>query len=120
MTKIPYEVPAEIRDFAEKSVGEGRKAFERFIEAAKQVAAQAEGATGTLQSSAKGVGAKAIGFTEVNVKAAFDLAQKLVHAKDPQEIFALHSEYVKTQLAAIQEQAKALGTAVQQAVTPKK
>jgi hypothetical protein len=43
------------------------------------------------------------------VNAAFDLAQKLVHAKDPQEFFAHQYEYVKMQHAAIEEQAKELG-----------
>ena len=33
MTKIPYEIPAEIRDLTAKSVEDARKAFESFIEA---------------------------------------------------------------------------------------
>ena len=118
--KIPYEVPAEIRDLTEKSVEEARKAFERFVEAAHKATAQAEGTAHSLQSSAKDVSAQALSFTEANVNAAFDLAQKLVHAKDPQEILAHQSEYVKMQLAAIEEQAKELGTAVLKAVPPKK
>jgi hypothetical protein len=43
MTKIPYEIPAEIRDLTAKSVEEARKAFESFIEAAHKATAQAEG-----------------------------------------------------------------------------
>ena len=54
-----------------------------------------------------------------NVNAAFDLAQKLVHAKDPQEVFQLQSEFVKIQLNAIQEQTKALGAAFQRVTTKK-
>ena len=54
------------------------------------------------------------------MKAAFDHAQKLIHAKDPQEMLAHQSEYVKKQLAALEEQAKELGTAVRKAVTPDK
>ena len=41
MTKIPYEIPAEIRDLTAKSVEEARKAFESFIEAAHKATAQA-------------------------------------------------------------------------------
>jgi phasin len=120
MIKIPYEVPAEIRDLTEKSVEEARKAFERFVEAAQKASSQAEGTAHILQSSAKDVSARAISFTEANVHPAFDLAQKLVHAKDPQEILAHQSEYVKMQLAAIEKQAKELGTAALTAVPPKK
>src|SRR5580692_7283519 len=120
MTKIPYEIPAEIRDLTAKSVEEARKAFGSFIEAAHKATAQAEGTANALQSSAKDVSAKALSFTEANLKAAFDHAQKLIQAKDPQEILAHQSEYVKKQLAAMEEHAKELGTAVLKVVTPDK
>jgi len=57
-------------------------------------------------------------YTEQNVNAAFDLAQKLLRAKDPQEAFALQSEYLKAQLAALQTQAKELGAVIQKSVIP--
>jgi phasin len=120
MTKITYEIPTEIRDLTAKSVEEAREAFGSFIEAAHKATAQAEGTANALQSSAKDVSAKALSFTEANLKAAFDHAQKLIQAKDPQEILAHQSEYVKKQLAAMEEHAKELGTAVLKAVTPDK
>jgi phasin len=120
MSKIPYEIPAEIRDLTAKSVEEARKAFGSFIEAAHKATAQAEGTANALQSSAKDVSAKALSFTEANLKAAFDHAQKLIQAKDHHEILAHQSEYVKKQLAAMEEHAKELGTAVLKAVTPDK
>ena len=51
-------------------------------------------------------------FAEINVNAAFDLAEKLVHAKDLQEVLSIQSEYVKAQMAAIQSQTKELGEVV--------
>ena len=36
MTKLPYEIPPEIRDLTAKSVEEARKAFENFVEAARK------------------------------------------------------------------------------------
>jgi hypothetical protein len=77
-----------------------------------KASAKAEVAAETLQSSAKNVSANALSFTEANIKAAFDHAQKLAHAKDLQEILAHESEYVKAQLAGLQEHAKELGAAV--------
>jgi phasin len=74
----------------------------------------------SVQSRAKDVSAKALSFTEANLKATFDHAQNLIQAKDPQEILAYQAEYVKKQLAAIEEHAKELGTAVLKAVTPDK
>jgi Phasin protein len=88
MIKIPYEIPTEIRDLTAKSVEDARKAFGSFIEAAHKATAQAEGTANALQSSTKDVSAKALSFTEANLKAVFDHAQKLIQAKDPQEILA--------------------------------
>ena len=59
-----------------------------------------------------------LAYTEQNVNAAFDLAQKLVKAKDPQEALTLQSEYMKAQLAVLQNQAKELGVVIQKSVTP--
>jgi phasin len=118
MSNLNLEIPAEVRDFAEKTVDQARKAFDSFVAAAQKAAAQSEAAAETMTASAKEVNAKAIGFAEANVKAAFDLADKLVQAKDPKEFLAIQSEFLKTQVAAVQEQAKALGEAVKKAVTP--
>lgn len=118
MSKVPYEIPAELRDFAGKSVEQARKAFETFIGAAKQGAASFENSA--IPAPAKEMGEKAVAFAENNVKAAFDLAEKLVASKDIQEIMAHQSDFLKAQLAAVQEQAKAFGEQVQKAVTPKK
>ncbi|MGH6801388.1 MAG: phasin family protein [Methylocella sp.] len=120
MTKIPYEIPAEIRDLTAKSVEDARKAFESFVAAAHKATAQAEDTAIALQSSAKEASAKALSFTEASMKAAFDHAQKLIQAKSPQEILAHQSEYVKKQLAAMEEHAKEIGAAVLKKVTPDK
>jgi len=53
------------------------------------------------------------------VNAAFDLAQKLVRVKDPQEALTLQSEFLKTQINALQSQAKELGELIQKSAAPK-
>ena len=113
-----YQVPNEVRDFAEKSVEQARKAFEGFAGAA-QKALHSSSDLPLVPPEAKDMGAKAFSYAEANVNAVFDLAQKLVHAKDPQEVFQLQSEFVKIQLNAIQEQTKELGAAFQRAATKK-
>jgi phasin len=118
MPGSPFEIPNELRDFAERSVDQARKAFEGFLSVAQRASGAAGDATNTSQSGAKSVGAHVLSYTERNVNAAFDLAQKLVRAKDPQEALALQSEYLKTQLAVLQEQAKELGAVVQKSLTP--
>ena len=110
-----YEVPAEMRDFAERSVAQARKAFEGFMGAVHKTAGNVESPAIPGLSGAKDVSLKAVSFAETNVNAAFDLAEKLVHAKDLQEVLAIQSDYVKAQMAAIQSQTKELGEVVQKA-----
>ena len=119
MSQLPYEIPAEMRDFAEKSVEQARKAFEGFIGAAQKAVGTVDASAFSVPAGVKDIGAKAMSHAESNVKAAFDHAQKLVHAKDLQEVMQLQADFLKSQMANLQEQAKEIGTSVQNAVTPK-
>ena len=111
-----YEVPSDMRDLAEKSVDQARRAFDGFMTAAQKAAGQADTSAASMTTNAKSLGSKAMGFAESNVRSAFDLAQKLVRAKDLQEVLTLQSDYAKSQMSTIQEQAKELGSLMQGAV----
>jgi len=103
-----FEIPAEMRALAEKSVEQARQAFESFVSAATQAATSAEKRATGAQAGAKGIGALAVRFAERNIASSFELAEQLVRAKDSQEVVALHADYVKRQLAALTDQAKEL------------
>jgi phasin len=120
MTNSAFEVPNELRDFAEKSVDQAKKAFEGFVTVAHKTIGAVDDAAATTTTSAKSLGSQVLGYTEQNVNAAFELAHKLVKAKDPQEAIAIQTEYVKGQIAALQEQAKAIGGLIQSAAVPTK
>lgn len=105
---MKFEIPAEMRAMAEKGVEQARQAFDTFAAAAQHAVSTAESHAKDAQSGAKEAGELAMRFTERNIASAFDLAQKMVHAKDPQEVMALHAEYTKNQIATLTEQAKEL------------
>ena len=119
MNTKPYEIPSEMRDMAERSVEQARKAFEGFVGAAQKAAGTFQGATSNFQTGMQDVSSRTMSYAEGNIKSAFDHAQQLVKAKDMQEILQLQSEYVKTQIANLQEQAKEIGSLVQQSAKPK-
>ena len=104
----PFEVPPQMREFAEKSVAQAKLAFDSFVSAAQQAVNTAETHAATARTGAKEAGELAMQFAEKNIASSFDFAQKLVRAKNPQEITALHSEYVKSQVATLTDQAKEL------------
>ena len=121
MSTSAYEVPTEMREFAERSVAQARKAFEGFMGAVQKSTTAIEAPAGNpALTGAKDMSAKAVSFAESNVNAAFDLAEKLVHAKDIQEVMALQTEFLKAQMANIQAQAKELGETMQKASGVKK
>jgi phasin len=104
-----FQIPPEMRAIAEKSVEQAKQAVEGFISAAQRTASALEGQAETARKGAKDVGGKAMGFVEQNIATSFDFAQKLVRAKDVQEMLELQAAFVRTQMQALSEQAKELG-----------
>ena len=112
-----YEIPPEMRDFAEKSVDQARKAFESFIGAAQKAMGKADTTATSMQTGARAIGDKAVSFAEQNVRSAFDYASRVVKVTDMQELMQLQSDYVKNQMATLQEQAKDFGSTFQSTVS---
>jgi phasin len=111
-----YEIPAEMRDFAEKSVEQARKAMDGFIGAAQKTVDTFEGSATTVQTSAKDMTRKTFSYAEQNIAAAFELAQKMVRAKDLQEAMQAQAEFVRSQFEAMQTQMKEFGSMAQTAM----
>jgi phasin len=111
-----YEIPAEMRDFAEKSVEQARKAMDGFIGAAQKTVDTFEGSATTVQASAKDMTRKTFSYAEQNIAAAFEFAQKMVRAKDMQEAMQAQTEYVRSQFEAMQAQMRELGSSAQSAM----
>jgi len=112
-----FEIPPEIRQVAEKSLEEARKAFDGFIAVAQKAAMDMERQATAAQAGAKDVGKKAIAFAEQNAATSFEFAQKLALAKSAEEIIQLQTEFLKTQMHALSNQAKELGEAATTAAT---
>jgi phasin len=90
MIEPKLEVPAELRDLAEKTIDQAEKAFGMFFDAANKSMTSVPG-LGTEISK------QALTFTEQNMKAAFEHARKLVHATDLQQAIQIQSEFLRSQ-----------------------
>ena len=104
-----FEIPAEMRAFAERSFEQAKFAFDKFMDAAQSTMNTFESQTNVAQVGAREVTEKIREFAEQNVAAVFDHAQKLVQAKDAQALLTLHGEFVQSQMQVLSEQARALG-----------
>jgi phasin len=112
MATDPFEqfaIPNELRSFAEQSVAQARKAFEGFAQAANQAVGQIHGQAQAAHSGAGEIAQKSMEYAEKNVAAAFDFAERLMHAKDATEIMGLQSEYLGRQMQALSAQIQDLG-----------
>jgi phasin len=112
MSQSKFDEHARIRDFADKSIEQSRNAFEAFWKASRAAMVPVEAA---LPEPAREARAKALSYSEANLRTAFDHAQKLARAKDPQEFWKLQSDFTRAQFEAFQEQVKEFTSAIQTA-----
>ena len=103
-----------MRDFAEKSVDQARTAVGTLMGNALKAAEQVQTSGLTLRPRCRPPSPRASN-AQTNANATFDFAQKLVRTKDLREAFELQSEFVRSQIAAMQAQAKDLGALAQNA-----
>jgi phasin len=111
-----FDVPVQMRQFAEQSLEQARKAVDGFLTAAQKTATTIDAQAAAAQSGAKDVSQKAMSFAEQNIASSFDFAQKLVRAKDLQEMMALQQEFMQSQMKVVTEQAQHLGAAGKSAI----
>ena len=116
MQPTQFEIPEQMRDAAEKSVNQARKAFGQFLDAAQKAVAQAEGSAKSMGEGTADLSRQSLAYAEENVAASFDLAQRLVQARTVQEMAALQQEFLRRQVAAATEQMKQLGAMASRAV----
>lgn len=110
-----FEIPTEFREFAEKSVDQARNAFGNFFNSAVKTSEQLRSTSSTVQSTVHAAVLKSIDHAQANANATFDYAARVVKAKDLREAFEIQSEFVKSQFAAFQAQAKDYGAIAQKA-----
>ena len=90
MSEPKLEVPAELRELAEKTIQQAEKAFGMFFDAASKSITSVPGPGADISK-------QALSFTEQNMRAAFEHARKLVHATDFQEAMRIQSEFLRSQ-----------------------
>ncbi|GJE16809.1 phasin [Methylobacterium marchantiae] len=115
MNAPSFEIPTELRDFAEKSVDQARTAVSSLLGTVVKSAEQVQSSSKTAHETIQAVFAKSLDQVQENASSTFDFAQKLVRTRDLKEAFELQSEFLRKQIATIQGQAKDLGALAQTA-----
>jgi phasin len=119
-----FEIPEQFRKAAEDSVNQARAAFGQIRDATQKAVAGMSGSPWSLGDGAGDLQRQTLAYIEENMGASFDLAQRLVQARTPEEVIALQQEYIQRQIAALTEQGQTLTAMVSRtaadAAKPKK
>ena len=106
--KQVFEIPPEMRDFAEKNVEQTRVAYGQFMEFMSQ-AMNAWSAPGAKENENFNIlQERAMAFAKENAERSFALASEIAQAKNMQEVVTLQSRYVQTQMQTFGIQAQQL------------
>jgi len=108
------EQTEKMREMAQTTLDKAKDAVSKYMTESQRLREKADSGVRVTYSTAKEMNEKAVAFAESNVAAGFELAQKLLHAKDPQEMAALYQSHLKEQMEKMSAQFRELGSAISQ------
>ena len=110
-----FEIPPEMRRYAETTVDQARKAFEDFMASAQKTVTTVDAQTKKAKDGAVDLNEQLLAAAEDNVSAAFQLAQRLMQTTSVQEALEVQARYLQERMAVMAEQARHVGEAATQA-----
>ena len=110
---VPFEVPEQVRAFAEKGVSQARDNYAKFKDAAESHNGTMEAVFSTFSKGASAYSAKLMEFAKANATSNLDFAQELFGAKSPTEALELWTGHARKQWETLGSQAKELVELVQ-------
>ena len=114
---IPFEVPEQMRAFAEKGVSQARDSYAKFKAVAESHNGTIEAVFSSASKGASGYSAKLMEIMKASTTANLDFAQALIGVKSPSEAMELWSSHAKQQFEAFTANAKELAQLSQKIAT---
>ena len=114
---IPFEVPEQMRAFAEKGVSQARDNYAKFKDAAESHNGTIEAVFSAFSSGAKEYSAKLMEIVKTSTSANLDFAQALVGVKSPTEAIELWTTHARKQFETFTAQTKELAELAQKVAT---
>ncbi len=105
---IPFEVPEQVRAFAEKGVSQARDNYARFKDVAETHNSTIEAVFANAGKGASEYSAKVMEFIKTNTTATLDFAQELVAVKTPSEALELWTSHARKQFESFSAWSKEL------------
>jgi hypothetical protein len=112
MNKKINEQAEKMREMAQTTLDKAKEAVSKYMAESQKMREKADSGMRASYSSAKEMNEKAVAFAEANVNAGFELAQRLLQAKDPQEMGSIYQSHLKEQMEKMTTQFRELGSAM--------
>ena len=114
---IPFEVPEQVRAFAEKGVSQARDNYARFKDVAESNNSTMEAVFSNATKGYSEYSAKLMEIVKANTSASLDFAQELVSVKTPSEALELWTSHAKKQFETFSAYSKELAELSQKVAT---
>ena len=114
---IPFEVPEQMRAFAEKGVSQARDSYAKFKDVAETHNGTVQAVISTVSKGASEYSAKLIEIIKANTTANLDFAQSLFGVKSPSEALELWTSHARKQFETFTANTKALTELTQRVAT---
>jgi phasin len=114
---IPFEVPEQMRAFAERGVSQARDNYAKFKDAAETHNGTIEAVFSCASKGASEYSAKVMEFVKANTTANLDFAQELLGIKSPSEALELYTSHARKVFETLGAQAKELAELSQKVAT---
>lgn len=98
---IPFQMPEQVRAFAENGVSQARQGYAKLKDAAETHNSTIEAVMGTATRGAAEFSAKLVEIAKTNSNAGFDFAQSLIGVKSPSQVMELWSGFARSQMEAL-------------------
>src|SRR3981081_2112180 len=114
---IPFEVPEQMRAFAEKGVSQARDSYAKFKDVAESHNGTIEAVFSTANKGASEYSAKLMEIMKASTTANLDFAQELISVKSPSEALELWTSHAKKQFETFAGHSKELAELTQTLAT---
>ena len=114
---IPFEVPEQMRAFAEKGVSQARDNYAKFKDAAETHNGTIEAVFTTASKGYSEYSAKLMEMMKASTSANLDFAQALIGVKSPSEAMELWTSHAKTQYETFTAHSKELAELAKKVAT---
>jgi phasin len=110
---IPFHVPEQVREFAEKGVSQARAGYAKFKDAAETHNGTVQAVVSSASRGATDLSSKLLEIAKTNTNANFDFIQDLVAVKSPSVALELWASFARKQVEAFTGQTKELAELTQ-------